>query len=170
VAESGVIDFDIPDIIVVDESPVGEDFEYACEVCGTELFYGGRGRKPKYCDEHKGGKRKDGTVGATRKGGNDRAARQAADALMQINSLLGMAMLTPWVNLPMTASALAVANEPFGDQAFEALKTDPALCRMILRAGTTSGKAALVIAYGMLAFAISPVAAMEVKTRNGTVT
>ena len=27
--------------------------EYTCITCGTELFYGGRGRKPKYCDEHK---------------------------------------------------------------------------------------------------------------------
>lgn len=27
--------------------------EYACIECGKELRYGGRGRKPKYCDEHK---------------------------------------------------------------------------------------------------------------------
>lgn len=27
--------------------------DYQCVVCGTDLVYSGRGRKPKYCDEHK---------------------------------------------------------------------------------------------------------------------
>ncbi len=50
-----------PAVSDVDESlpddftpPPGTPTGYACEVCGVELTYGGRGRKPKRCDEHKG--------------------------------------------------------------------------------------------------------------------
>lgn len=35
-----------------DAPPIG-DYEHACVVCGVELTYAGRGRKPKYCAEHK---------------------------------------------------------------------------------------------------------------------
>ncbi len=28
-------------------------YEYACETCGIEVFYSGRGRKPKFCADHK---------------------------------------------------------------------------------------------------------------------
>jgi hypothetical protein len=45
--------------------PIG-DFEYACEVCGVELKYGGRGRKPKFCADHKSGNKSNGpTVSRT---------------------------------------------------------------------------------------------------------
>lgn len=30
--------------------------DFQCEVCGTDLVYSGRGRKPKRCDEHKRGR------------------------------------------------------------------------------------------------------------------
>lgn len=38
-----------------DTAPPLGDFEYSCEVCGVELKYGGRGRKPTKCKQHKAG-------------------------------------------------------------------------------------------------------------------
>lgn len=38
-------------IPVADTEPTSDD--PTCVVCGTPLTYSGRGRKPKYCDEHK---------------------------------------------------------------------------------------------------------------------
>lgn len=37
----------------MDIPPPASDFDYACETCGKELTYGGRGRKPRFCAEHK---------------------------------------------------------------------------------------------------------------------
>lgn len=34
-------------------NPVSTSSTLACETCGTPLEYGGRGRKPRFCDEHK---------------------------------------------------------------------------------------------------------------------
>jgi hypothetical protein len=65
-----------------------------------------------------------------------------------------------------TASALAEREEAFREQAYAALVTDPALCRMILRAGTTSGKVSLIIAYAMLGAGVAPTAIMEYKSKQ----
>ena len=35
------------------EADIIDEPEYACVVCGSEIFYGGRGPKPKYCEAHK---------------------------------------------------------------------------------------------------------------------
>jgi len=37
----------------LDVPPPVSDFDYACETCGKELTYAGRGRKPRFCKEHK---------------------------------------------------------------------------------------------------------------------
>lgn len=140
-----------------DESPLPE---YACTVCGVELTYSGRGRKPTKCDEHKrgsSGPRKTSTGNANALG------KQAAMALAQINGLIAtVCMVAPDpYRLPATASAIALANDAFEEAAANALSTDPKLAKLILRAGGASGKVALVIAYGMLAGAVVPVAITE---------
>ncbi len=149
---------DFKDTDIPKDEPVPAEYEYSCDVCGKELFYAGKGRKPKKCDEHK-------TV-QTRKGSGTNAtlARQASDALGQYNSLLCVGMMIPSPNpfcLPRTASAIAVANDGFTEQAYNALLTDPALCKMILKAGGVSGKLLLLVAYGMLAVAVVPVGVEE---------
>ena len=146
---------DIP--IPPDLAPPGE-YEYACEVCGKELFYGGKGRKPKKCDQHKT------AVGRKGSGTNANLARQASAALSQYNSLICVGLMIPPPNpvcLPRTASAIAVANDGFEEQAYNALLTDPGLCKMILKAGGVSGKLLLLVAYGMLAVAVVPVGVEE---------
>jgi len=153
-------DTEVPsDALPRDEAPPSA-FEYACQVCGKELHYGGRGRKPKFCDEHKKG---GSGTGVARKGGNVQLATQAADALVQLNSLCVMGLML--AQLPQTAGALAGTEDGFREQAIAALVTDPALCKSILKAGTTSGKVSLLIAYAMLGGAVVPVGVMEFKER-----
>lgn len=151
-----------------DEAPPGA-YEYACETCGKELFYGGKGRKPKFCDEHK-------TAAKSRTGGgsNSGLARQAAAALSQWNSFIALGLMLPAVPvlgdnpayLPRTASAIAAADEGFTEAAYNALLTDPKLCKLILKTGSAGGKIALVMAYGMLVASVAPVGIEEYRERK----
>lgn len=45
----------IPESVEMPEPEAGNDL--ACIVCGTALTYGGRGAKPKYCADHKPGRK-----------------------------------------------------------------------------------------------------------------
>ena len=65
-----------------------------------------------------------------------------------------------WVN---TTQAIARANDAFEPMAYEALLLDPALCRMILRGGSNSGKFALAIAYAMMISAVAPMAVSDLR-------
>ena len=128
-----------------------------CIVCGEPLEYSGRGRKPKYCDEHKKGGRRTGVKASTPK--NERLAAQATDALMQINGIA--ALICMLSSMPMTAEAINKAEDGLREQVKAALITDPDLCNKILSAGTHSAKISLVIAYGMFAATVAPVAVLE---------
>ena len=131
----------------------------ACIVCGEPLDYSGRGRKPKYCAEHKKGGQRTGVRSSTAK--NEKLAAQATDALMQMNGLAALVFMLS--GMPMTASAVTGAEEGLREQVHAALITDPELATKILSAGTHSAKISLVIAYGMFAAAVVPVGVMEFK-------
>lgn len=131
--------------------------EYACEVCGEELHYGGRGRKPRFCDEHKkGGK----STREPRSAANSKLAAQAADVLAQYNdfAVLGLMFVAP-----RTASEIAGRNDAFRDAATRALAGDAALCKSILNAGKYSAKMSLALAYGSLVGGVLPVAIVVVR-------
>lgn len=122
------------------------------EGCGIEFSHVGRGRKPKYCPEHRkvSGKR---TL-AEKTPVNDRIARQAAEVLGNVNGLIGTGLYA--FGFRQTAKAIARENDFFKDQAYEGLLTDPALCKMILSSGAKSGKLALAFAYVMFGTRIAP--------------
>lgn len=92
---------------------------------------------------------------------SDSQARMAAAMLAQVNNLVGMSLAL--FRLPVTGAQITEANAGFEQMAYEALLTDPALCRKILSAGANSGKAGLVMAYAMLGAAVVPVAMQEMK-------
>ncbi len=144
-----------------DEAPESTH-ELSCTECGKELVYGGRGRKPTKCDDHK---RTPPTTTARRSlGKSDQLAAQATEALCQMNGILAIGVMM--LGLPLTAEALETSKDVFREQAYSALLTDPGMCAMILRGGTSSGKIALVIAYGMLGATVIPVGMMEVKAKR----
>lgn len=139
--------------------------EYSCEVCGVELRYGGRGRKPKYCDDHKRQSgAASGKVSRSTSGKASQLAAQATEALAQINSLSAIGLLM--AGMPLTSAALAQCDATFREQAYAALLTQPDLCKTILKAGTTSGLAALVMAYAALGVSVLPVGISEYRQRR----
>lgn len=161
-----VIDLEIADTdIPADVSAVNPEFVCQEPGCNVALTYGGRGRKPKYCDDHK---RKSGASKAPATGSASAQGKQAAAVLVQLNGLVCMGLMVAPMpfRLPTTASAIAAANDEFERQAALALTSDPALAKLILKGGAASGKMALVIAYGMLAGAVAPVAVLEYKANR----
>lgn len=153
----------IPEDIPVDSIPDLSDVEYPCEVCGKESGpYGGRGRKPKRCADHK----KQPTVSGSRKltGNAANLAAQATQVLVQVNGMLAVGAMG--MQMFNTAHAIAEANPNFEQQAHQALLTDPELCRLILKSGGASAKVSLAMAYVGMGMAILPTALQDVQTRR----
>lgn len=152
--------------LLQDVAPTTEAEVCKCQVCGVELVYAGTGRKPTKCDEHKR-TRVTAAKGAAKRsapaqaGGNEKLAAQAADVLFQVNEMLSFVLMLG--KLFNSASALSERNEAFRDQAYEALKVDPGLCRTIVSAGAKSGKISLLAAYGVLGASVAPVAVDELR-------
>lgn len=112
------------------------------------------------------GSRAGGAKGAGR--GSMPASRQQAETaaalLARANGLVGLSLAM--FGMPLTATALADANNDFQNMATEALLADPSLCRKILSAGATSGKAGLVMAYAMLGVSVAPAMMGEIKDKR----
>jgi hypothetical protein len=154
-----VMDFE--DVTIpVDTVPELNDVEYPCRVCGKEAGpYGGRGPKPKLCEEHKKQPKGAGVKRVT--GSPANLAGQASAVLVQLNGMLAIGAMA--LGLHGTASAIAASNGNFEEQAYQALLTDSELCRLILKGGVKSAKVSLAIAYAGMATAVVPTAVMEVK-------
>jgi hypothetical protein len=152
-------DADIPKDTVPDLS----DVEYPCRICGKEAGpYGGRGPKPKLCPEHKkvtaGGKSSKVT------GAPATLAAQATGVLVQLNGMLAMGAMA--MGMFGTASAISDANGTFEEQAYQALLTDPELCRLLLKGGVKSAKVSLGLAYVGMGVSVVPTAMMELKEKK----
>lgn len=137
--------------------------EYACQVCGRALTYGGRGPKPKYCNEHKKNAPRT-KSGSTTKVAHDRKARLATEHLKTYNALAGTGLMA--LRMPQTASAIAAKNDAFGEQAYAALILDEKLCDMILKVSGKSGAFSLIMAYAMLLSNVGPTAVMELREQR----
>ncbi len=149
-------------VIFADSAPsIPTDGE--CQVCGKALEYSGRGRRPRFCDDHKTSS-KSGSKKPAANATNVKLAEQAADVLAQYNDIACAGLMVG--GMPITASRLAEKNPVFRSQAIAALTTDPALCRSILSAGQKSARMSLAFAYILLAAAVTPSAISEVKAKR----
>ena len=154
-------DEDIP----VDSSPPLENVEYPCEVCGKEAGpYGGRGRKPKRCSEHKKNQSKASSPRIT--GNAATLAAQATQVLVQYNGFAAMGCMA--MQYYKTASSIAEANSLFEQQIHQALLTDTELCKTILKSGNMSTKATMTLAYASFMFTVLPTLYMEYKDKKAS--
>jgi hypothetical protein len=103
--------------------------------------------------------RSDARGASTTRGTNATLAGQAVDALCQANAMVAFAITL--AGYPITAGALSDREDAFRAQAYAALVVDRKLCEFILRAGGTSSKVSLAIAYGMMFGSVAPFAKME---------
>jgi hypothetical protein len=149
-----------------DSVPDLSDVEYPCQVCGKESGpYGGRGRKPKFCSEHK--KTSKATTGNRKvTGAPATLAAQATAVLVQVNGMIALGCMG--MSMFKTSHAIAEANPTFEEQAYQALLTDTELCRMILKSGAMSAKMSLGLAYVGMGMAVAPAAIMEIQEKRET--
>lgn len=135
-----------------------------CETCGVALDYSGRGRPPRFCDEHK--KKRAASPKTARSSALSDAAIAAKTLDMLNNTLaLGLMVLPGAFSMPETAAAITEASDEFEKSAREALELSPKLAATLARAGGMSGGAALLMAYAGLAMAVAPVAREELAAK-----
>lgn len=148
-----------------DEKPAidGVPFDPRYPGSTADAPYGFKPNGEPYKRHHSGNGGSKGGKSVRNMPASDVQARSAAGVLATANKLLGMALLPI---LPATAVAIVDGNEQFEEMAFQALLSDPALCKKILSAGTSSGKAQLFMAYGAFGMSVAPTALAEVKAKR----
>lgn len=116
-----------------DEAP------YRCEVCGTSLTYGGRGRKPRFCDEHK----RNGKPAGTRSSSGSMAAleRQLGDLYRSLG--MGVTMVDPESGFEIVGAADKLAHSWI-----VLAETNPKVKRFLVKLTTGSGVGAVIFAHG----------------------
>ena len=164
-------DEDIPDTFDPDdEMPETDIPAIVCSFpgCKEQLVYYGKGRKPRFCSDHKNGKVTASSLTAQSrvKGTNQQLAAQASEVLAKTNSLAMLAILA--FGMPLTATTIAEHNEQFKESAYEALLLDPKLCQSILATGGKTAGLALFMAYGQLGMFVVPLAITEFKEKRET--
>lgn len=161
------------DVLPPDVTPQTSEIEYPCNFrlpngsdCGKESGpYGGRGRKPVKCLDHRGAKGiSTGTRTSRVTGSNAVLAAQATEALCSID---GMLMLGASImQFTDTAATIAQADEVFRLRVEAALINSPDTSRKILRYGSKAGDSALLIAILLHVATIAPVFMREVKEKK----
>lgn len=142
-------------------SPTG-DFDPAYPGSTPEAPYGYKANGDAYTRRPRGtgGSNAAKATGTKRMPATETQARAAANLLGRMNMLITFGVQA--AGMPMTAESIMTANEQFEQMAYEALLADPGLCRKILGAGATSGKAGLAMAYIMLGVSAFPAARSEI--------
>lgn len=133
---------DIPPADPVDTAPSnGSAGAYTCEVCGTPLTYGGRGRPPTRCADHKRAGSSSGGTTARRSSRDVDAAMAALNASHTSLSFLLMMLA------PDAATAWEAGRPSLDDRNRRILEADPALAKRIATAASKGGAGALVISH-----------------------
>lgn len=142
---TATLEFTVPDGFA-DEAPnlkAAATPEYACEVCGKELIYGGRGRKPTRCDEHKrnAGKTTGGN-GGTSKG----QVKLIEESLTQCYLMVGLGLsAVPKCALDgqLVASNAAMMAHSWAQMA----ETDPKLRKALMKLISAAGWGTVIAAH-----------------------
>lgn len=153
---AGLLEFSVTENDAVPDIAISSD-DITCEVCGKALSYSGRGRKPKFCDEHK--KSSSSSNGSSSRR-STRDVEAACAALSGAYSALAMPlmMVSPaaareWAE---QANALETRNRVF-------LEASPDLAKRIAAAAGKGGSTAFVLSH---VIAIAPVLRILVSERR----
>jgi len=149
------------DVTFTDEAPA-ESTDLACEVCGAPIAYSGKGRKPKYCDEHKRSSGSSST-GASTVRRSTKDVESACATMEQMYDLLyfGLGMVSeaaPQIWL-MKRERLAAQNRAL-------FVADPTLCRRINSLAAKGGTGAFIGAHAMALFPVAVAVSAEVNARG----
>lgn len=123
-----------------DEAP------YRCEVCGTSLTYGGRGRKPRFCAEHKKG-------GTTTSNGKKATANMVVLENNIADLYRGLGMGLSFVD-PESGMEVAGAADKLAASWITLAESNPKVKKFLIKLTTGSGVGAVVLAHGTVAYPI----------------
>lgn len=127
--------------------PVGESTDPTCETCNAPLYYGGRGRRPRFCDEHKP------TRTAT-SGTGKRGSAKLDDLEAQIAGMLASAGMMLQVVDPFDGNVFILRADAVAKQWRAAAEKSDAIRRTLERMLETSAVAAFISGAGLLVLPI----------------
>lgn len=108
----------VTDVPIPEETAPTTD-DLTCEICGTALTYAGRGRKPKFCDDHKpSGSRSKTTKTTSSRASKDERMRQELTAtlgtigvaVMAVNTYDGLVVIDKSADVSDALMELAAHN------------------------------------------------------------
>ena len=133
--------------------------DLSCESCGTPLVYQGRGRKPRFCAEHKPSAPKRASVPR----GSSSDVASAMHTLGGLYDALAMGLM---LVSPDAATVWASQVENLQVKNAIILAADKDLCKMINRGAAKGGRYAFFAAHAM---AITPPLMIAVQQRRQTI-
>lgn len=146
---------DIPPADPVDDDNNTQTKEYTCDVCGTPLAYGGRGRPPTRCDEHK---RSGTSTGSSSRAAGPRRSNKDVDAAMAALDAAHTSLSFVFMLASPDAASVWEAQRPSLDaRNRRILESDPALAKRIATTASKGGMPALVLSH---LIAVAPTAAI----------
>jgi len=151
-------DFDEP--ASSDVPPDGD----VCVVCGTPLVYAGRGRRPRYCDEHKPGR--SGTRSETTRGTTGRTSKDVEAACAALHGLYEMVYYPLAAVSAPAAQVWSRAVDDLDKRNRLILSGDPKLARSIVASAEKGGVTALVISHAIAVVPVAVVAARDIQARR----
>lgn len=110
----------------------GSPIEFRCIECGTPLTYGGRGRKPKYCAEHKPSARKTTGTTSTPRGKSLSKQLEGIREEFSDNIRLVGALITP--ALPVTGRVILTDADLVADSVVKLARNNPKVLLALQRA------------------------------------
>ncbi len=145
---------DIQDV-TADVTPQGEpdngsgtSYEYSCETCGVEIFYAGRGRKPRYCDSHRKSAPKS-TGSAPRRDSTDSLIESITQLYQGVGMALSFHPKTTTDGMMWTSQA-----EMMAESWRTLIDRDPKVRKMWVKLCQGSGYGAVIAAHAMVVYPI----------------
>lgn len=145
------------------EYPAMSD-ELTCEECGKPLTYAGRGRKPRFCEEHKPGRKS-----SSGSSGNVKRTRPDVDqAISTLDGLYTGVSMALMATSPRGLAKWEAQRPLLIEQDRGILIADKALCRRINDMASAGGTGAFIIAHIMAAFPVAMIVREDVTVRRQT--
>ena len=132
--------FEFVDSVPDAGNPV-ETGDLTCATCGTGLSWSGRGRKPKYCDEHK---RRSGVPATSRKG-SPAVVERAVDELKMLYAVGGQGL--KFVN-PIAGEAIVENSDKLAESYRLLLETNTRFRKLFQSMESKAAWLPIIIAHG----------------------
>jgi hypothetical protein len=123
--------------------------DLSCEVCGVPLIYGGRGRKPRFCEDHK----------PARSASIPRGSSDVAQALAVMDGMYTMLSMLLTVASPNALVMFRQQVPMLQERNAVFFAADKNLCKSVCKVGSKGGKTAFVSSNVL---AVAPVLAVAV--------